>query len=145
MWDLDYKGSWEPNNWCFWTVVLEKTLENPFDFKEIKPVNPKVNQPWIFTGRTDAEAETLIFCPPDVKNWLISKDFGAGKDWRWEDMGMTEDDMVGWHHQLDAHEFEKTLGVGDGQRRLACYSPWDQKQLDTTEWLKSTKQMVFFF
>ena len=115
MWELDYKESWAPKNWCFWTVVLEKTLESPLDCKEIKPVNPKGNQPWIFIGRTDAEAETPIFWPPEVKSWLIWKDPDAGKDWRPEEKGMTEDEMVGWHHWLNEHEFGLTPGVGDGQ------------------------------
>ena len=105
MWELDYKESWVPKNWCFWTVVLEKTLESPLDSKEILPVHPKGNHSWIFFGRTDAEAETPILWPPDVKNWLIWKDPDAGNDWRWE-KGMTEDEMVGWHHQLNGHEFE---------------------------------------
>ena len=98
MWELDYKESWVPKNWCFWTVVLEKTLESPSDCKEIQPVHPKGNQSWIFIGRTDAQAETTILWPPDAKNWLIWKDPDAGKDWRWEEKGMTEDEMVRWHH-----------------------------------------------
>ena len=106
MWELDNKESWELKNWCFWTVVLEKTLESPLDYKEIRPVNPKGNQPWIFLGRTDAEAETPILWPPDVKNWLIGKDPDAGKDWRREEKGVTEDEMAGWHHWLDGHDFE---------------------------------------
>ena len=106
MWELDNKESWMQKNWCFWTVVWEKTLESPFDFKEIQTVNPKGNQSWIFIGRTDAEAETLILWPPDVKHELIGKDPDAGKDWRWEDKGSTEDEMVGWHHWLDGHKFE---------------------------------------
>ena len=101
MWELDHKESWAPKNWCFWTVVLEKTLESLLDCKEIKPVNPKGNQSWIFTGRTDAEAEALILWPPDVKNWLLRKDPDAGKDWRQEAKGTTEDEMVRWHHRLD--------------------------------------------
>ena len=113
MWELDYKESWGTKNWCFLTVVLENTLESPLDFKEIKPVHPKGNQSWIFIGRTDAEAETPILWPPDVKNWLTGKDPDAGKDWRQEEKGMTEDEMVGWHHQLDGHEFEQSLGVCD--------------------------------
>ena len=117
MWELDYKESWAPKNWCFWIVVLQKTLESPLDCKEIQPVHPKRNQPWVFTGRTDAEAETAILWPPDVKNWLIGKDPDAGKDWRREEKGMTEDEMVGWHHWLNGHEFEQALGVGDGQVR----------------------------
>ena len=106
MWELYYEESWAFKNWCFWTVVLEKTLESPLDFKEIHPVHPKANQSWVFIGRTDAEAEAPILRPPDTKNWLIRKDFDAGKDWRWAEKGMTEDEMVGWHHQLDGHEFE---------------------------------------
>ena len=108
------------NNWCFWTVVLEKTLESPLDCKEIKPVNPKGNHSWIFIGRTDAEAETLVLWPPDRKNWLIGKDPDAGKDWRREEKGTTENEMVGWHHRPDGHEFEQALGVGDGQGGLEC-------------------------
>ena len=122
-----------PKNWCFWTAVLEKTLEHLLDCKEIKPVNPKINQPWIFIGRTDAEAEALILWPLDVKSWLLRKDSDAGKDWRQEEKGTTENEMVGWHHRLDGHKFEQTLGVGDGQGSLACCSPWGFKELDTTE------------
>ena len=103
MWKLDYKENWAPKNWCFWTVVLEKTLESPLDCKEIQPVPPKGNQSWIFIGRTDAEAETLILWPPDVKSWLIWKDPDAGKDWRWEEKRTTEDETVGWHHRLNGH------------------------------------------
>ena len=106
MWELDYKESWAPENWCFWTVVLEKTLESPLDCKEIQPVHPKGDESWIFIGRTDAEAETLILWPPDVKNWLIRKDPDAGKDLRREEKGTTEDEMVGRHHWLNGHEFE---------------------------------------
>ena len=106
MWELDYKKGWAPKNWCFWTVVLVKTLESPLDCKEIETVHAKRNLPWIFTGRTDAEAETPILWPPDAKNWLIWEDPDAGKDWRWEEKGMTEDEMVGWHHWLNGHEFE---------------------------------------
>ena len=113
MWELDYKESWVPKNWCFWTLVLEKTLESPLDC-QIKPVNPKGNQSWIFIGRTDTEAETPLLWPPDTKSWLIWKDPDAGKDWRWEEKGMTEDEIVGWHHRPDGHEFEKALGFGDG-------------------------------
>ena len=106
MWELDYKESWALKNWCFWSVELEKTLESPLDCKEIQPVNPKGNQSWRFIWRTDVEAEAPILWPPDVKNWLIGKDPDAGKDLRQEEKGMTEDEMVGWHHQLDGHEFE---------------------------------------
>ena len=108
MWELDHKESWTPKNWCFWTVVLEKTLASPLvSCKEIQPVNPKGNQPWLFFGRTDAEAEIPILWPPDVKNGLTRKDPDSGKDWRWEQKGLTEDDMVGWHHWLDGREFEQ--------------------------------------
>ena len=106
MWELDYKESWASKNWCFRTVVLEKTLESPLDSKETQPVHPKGNQSWIFTGRTDAEAEILILWPPDAKNWLICKDPDTGKDWRWEEKGKTEDEMVRWYHRLNGHEFE---------------------------------------
>ena len=133
IWGLDYKESWVQKNWCFWTMVLEKTLESPLDCKEIQPVYPKGNQPWIFFGRTDAEVETLILWPPDVKNWLIWKDPDAGKDWKQEEKGKTEDEMVGWHHRLNGHEFKWTLGVGDGQGGLVCCSPWGRKESDTTE------------
>ena len=105
MWELDYKESWAPKNCCFWTMVLEKTLESPLDCKEIQPVRPKGNQSWIFIGRTDADAETPILWPPDVKSWLIGKDPDAGKDWRQEEKGTTEDEMAGWHHRLNGYEF----------------------------------------
>ena len=124
MWELDYKESWVPKDWCFWTVVLDKTLENPLDCKEIQPVHPKGNQSWIFIGRTDAEAEVPIVWAPGLKSQLIGKDPDAGKDWRQEKKGTTEDKMVGWHHWLDGHEFEQAPGVGDGQGRLACCGPW---------------------
>ena len=129
MWELDYKESWVPKNWCFWTVVLEKTLESPLDCKEIKPINPKGNEPWTFTGRTDAEAPILR--PPDAKSWLICKDPDAGKDWGQEEKGATEDKIVGWHHQFNAHEFEQTQGDSEGQGSLMCCSPWGHKELDT--------------
>ena len=121
-WELDYKESWAPKNWCFWTVILEKTLERPLDCKEIQPVNPKENQSWIFIGRTEAEAETLILWSPDEKNGLLGKDPDAGKEWRQEENGTTEDEMVGWHHQLDIHECEQAPRVGDRQGSLACCS-----------------------
>ena len=123
---------------CSRTVVLEKTLESALDCKEIQPVNTKGNQSWIFIGRTDAEAEAPVL-RPDVKNWLVGKDSDAGKDWRREQKGMTEDEMVGWHHRLDGHEFEWPLGVIDGQGSLACCSPWSHKESDTTERLNWTK------
>ena len=119
----------------FWTVVLEETLESPLDCKEIKPVNPNGNQSRIFTGKIDAEAETVILWPPDVKNWLIWKDPDAGKDWGQEEKGTTEDEMAEWHHQLDGQEFEQAPGVGNGQGSLACCNPWSHRELDMTEWL----------
>ena len=115
------------------SVVLEKILESPLDNKEIQPIHPKGNQSWIFIGMTDAEAETPILWPPDVKNWLIGKDPDAGKEWRWEEKGTIEDEMVGWHFRLNGDEFEQALGVGDGQRNLLCCSPWDCKESDLTE------------
>ena len=119
MWELDYKESWVPN-WCFWTVVLEKTLESPLDCKEIQPVHPKGNQSWIFIGRTVAETETPVLWPLGAKNWLIGKDPDSGKDWRQEEKRMTEDEMVVLHHWLDGRVLEQALGVGDGQGSLVC-------------------------
>ena len=133
MWQLDYKESWVLKDRCFLTVTLEKTLESPLDCKEIQPVHPKGNQSWIFIGRTDVETETPILWPPDVKSWLIWKDPDARKDWRWGEKGTTEDEMVGWHHWLNGHEFEGTPGVGDGQGGLACCNSWGHKESDTTE------------
>ena len=128
----------ELRNWCFWTVVLDQTLESPVDCKEIQPVHPKGNQSWIFIGRTDAEAETPILWPPDAKNWLIGKDPNAGTDWRKEEKRTTEGEIVGFHHRLNGHEFEQSLGVGDGQGSLACCSPWGGKESDMTERLNWT-------
>ena len=142
MWELDCEESWAPKNCCFWTVVLEKTLEIPLDCKDIQPVCPKGNQSWMFIGRTDAEAETPILWPPDAMNWLIGKDRDAGKDWRWEEKGTTEDEMVGWHHQLNGLEFEWTPGVGDGQGGLACCNSWGRKESDMTEWLNWTELLL---
>ena len=127
MWEVDYKESWAPKKWWFWTVVLEKTLEGPLDCKEIQPVHPRGDKSWVFIGRTDAEAETLVLWPPHAKNWLIWKDPDVGKDWMWEEKGTAEDEMVGWHHRLNGHEFEWTLGVGDGQGGLACCDSWGAK------------------
>ena len=141
MWELDCEESWVLKNWCFWTVVLGKTLESPLDCKEMKPVNPKGNQPWIFIGRTDAEVEAPILWPPDAKSWLIWKDPDAGKDWRQEEKGVTEDEMVGWHHWLNGHEFEQSPGVGDWQGSLVCCSPWGHKESDITEWLNNTNMV----
>ena len=135
MWRLDYKESWALKNWCFWTVMLEKTLESPLDCKAIQPVHPKGDQSWVFIGRTDAEAETPVLWPPDAKNWLIGKDPDSGKDWGQEEKGTTEDEMIGWHHWLDEREFEWTPGDGDGQEGLECCDSWGRKELDTTELL----------
>ena len=143
MWELDCEEGWAPKNWCFWTVVLEKTLESPLDSKEIQPVHPKGNQPWIFIGRTDAEAEAPLLWPPDVKNRLTGKDPDAGKGWRQEEKGTTEDEMVGWHHWLSGHEFEQTLGDSEGQGILAYCSPWGHKESDATERLKNTNTLWF--
>ena len=134
MWELDHKEGWTVENWCFWTVVLEKTLESPLDCKEIQLVNPKGNQPWIFIRRTDAEVEAPILWPPDEQSWLIRKDPDAGKDCRWQEKGMTEDEMVRWHHWLNGHDFEQAPGVGDGQGSLVC---WGHKESDMTEWLSN--------
>ena len=134
MWELDQKEGLVLKNWCFWTVVLEKTLERHLYCKETQPVNPKGNQSWIFIGRTDAEAEAPILWSPQVKNWLIGKDPDAVKDWR-QKKGMTEDEMVWWPHWLDGHEFEHAPGVGDTQGSLACCSPWGRKESDTTQLL----------
>ena len=136
-----FHNTWSMKNnllvatWCIRTVVLEKTLESPLESKEIKPINPKGNQPWLFIRRTDAEAPML--CPSDAKSWLIRKDPEAGKDWEQEEKGMTEDELVGWHHQLDGHEFEQALGDSEGLRSLACCSPWGFKESDTTEKLNN--------
>ena len=121
--------------------LLEKALESPLDSKEIQPIHPKGNQSWIFIGRTDVDAETPILWLPDAKNWPIRKDLDAGKDWRQEEKGMTEDEMVGWQHRLDGHELEQALGVGDGQGSLACFSPRGQKESDTIEQLNRTWSM----
>ena len=123
--------------------VLEKTLESPLDCKEIQSVHPKGDQSWVFIGRTDAVAETPVLWPPDVKSWLIWKDPDAGKNWRWEEKGTTENEMVGWHHRLSGHEFEQAPGVGDGQGGLMCCSPWGHKELDMTEWLNWTELKCF--
>ena len=139
MWELDCEESWAQKNWCFWTVVLEKTLESPLDCKEIQPVYSKGDQPWVFFGRIDAKAETPILWPPHVKSWLIGKDADVGRDWGQEEKGTTEDEMAGWHHQLNGHEFEWTPGVGDGQGGLACCNSWGHKELDTTERLNWTE------
>ena len=143
--ELDHKEGWVPKNWCFWTVVLEKTLESRLDCKEIQPVHPKGNQPWIFIGRTVAEPP--ILWPPDAKNWLIRKDPDGGKDWR-QEKGMREDEMVGWHQQLNGHEFKQASGDGEGEGSLACCSPWGHKESDTTEqlnWLRNEPRSFCHF
>ena len=137
MWELNHKESWALKNWCFWTVVLEKTLVSHLDCKEIKIMNPRGSQPWIFSGRTFAEAETPILWPPDVNSQLIGKDPDAGKDKRQEEKGVTEDELVGWHHWLYGHEFEQTPGHGEGQGSLDCCCPWGCKESDTTERLNN--------
>ena len=134
------KEGWALKNWCFWTVVLEKTLESPLDCKEIKPVNPKGSHSWIFIGRTDAEVEAPILWPPDVKTWLIGKDPDAGQDWRWEEKGITEAEMVKWHHRLYGYEFEQAPRVDDGQGILVCCSTHDCKELNMTERLNWSEQ-----
>ena len=144
IWELDYKESWAQENWCFWTVVLEKNLKSPLDCKEIQPVHPKGDQSWVFIGRTDVEAETPILWPPDAKSWLIGKDPDAGRGWGQEEKGMTEDEMAGWHHRLDGLEFEEILGVGDGQGGLACCDSWGQKESDMTEQLNWTEEKYSF-
>jgi len=133
------KETWTLKNWFSWTALSEKTLESPLDYKEIQPVNPKGKQSWIFIRRTDAEARAPILWPPDVKNWLIRKDPDPGKDCRQEEKGMTEDEMVGWHHWLNGYEFEQALGVGDGHGSLACCSLWGHKESDRTERLNWTE------
>ena len=138
MWELDYKESWVLKNWCFWTVVLEKTLECPLDCKEIQPVRPKGDHSSVFIGRTDAKTETPIFWPPHAKNWLIGKDSDAGTDWGQEEKGTTEDEMAGWHHRLDTYDFGWTPGVDDGQGGLECCDSQGCKELDTTERLNWT-------
>ena len=132
MWELDCEEGWASKNWCFWTVVLEKNLESLWDCKDIKPVHPKRNKSWIFIGRTDADAETPILWPPDVKSQLTGKDLDAGKSWRQEEKGTTEDEMVGWCHRL-GHEFEQSQGDSEGHGSLVCCSPWASKESDTTE------------
>ena len=145
MWELDYKESWVRKNWCFWTVVLEKTLESPLDCKEIQPVHPKGDQSWMFIGRTDVEAETPKFWPSVVKSWLMGKDPDAGKDWGQEEKRMIEDEMVGLHHLLDGHGFGWTPGGGDGQGGLACCYSWGRKELETTKRLNWTELFLITF
>ena len=139
MWELDYKENWAPKNWCFCTVVLEKTLESPLDCKEIQSVHPKGDQPWVFIEWTNIEAKTPILWPPAAKSWLIGKDPDARKDWGQEEKGMTGNEMVGWHHWLNGHEFEQAPGAGDGQGGLACCNPWGRKESDMAEQLNWTE------
>ena len=133
--ELDCEESWAPKNWCFWTVVLEKTLESPLDCRVIQPVHSEGDRPWDFFGENDAEAETPVLWPPHEKSWLIRKDSDAGMDWGQEEKGTTKDKMAGWHHGLDGCESEWTPGVGDGQGSLACCDSWGCKESDMTEWL----------
>ena len=141
MLELDCKESWAQKNWCFWTVVLEKTLESPLDCKEIQPIHPKRDQSWVFIGGTDVGAETPIFWPPDVKGWLIGKDPDAGKDWGQEVKGMTEDEMVGWHHRHNGHGFRWTLEVVDGQGGLACCGSWGRRVMRLQTWLSKWTEL----
>ena len=138
MWELAHKESWALKNWCVWTVLLEKTRESPLDCKKMKSVHPKGNQSWVFIGRTDVEAETPKLWPPGLDNWLIRKDPDMGQDWKQEEKRMTEDEMAGWHRQLNGHEFEQAAGVVDGQRSLAYCSPWGHKESNMTEQLNWT-------
>jgi len=144
MWELDCEESWVPKNWCFWTVVLEKTLESPLDCKEIQPVHSEVDQPWDFFGRNDAEAETPVLWPPHAKSWLIGKDSVVGRDWGQEEKGTTEDEMAGWHHWLDGRESEWTPGVGDGQGGLACCDSWGRKESTELNWTKLSGLQFYF-
>ena len=140
MWELDHREGWAPKNWCLRIVLLEKTLESPLDCKEIKPVSPEGSQPWIFIGRTDADSEAPVLWPPDAKNWLIWKDPDAGKNWRQEEKRATKNEMVGWHHQLNRHEFYQILGHSEGQGRLVCCNPWGCKESDMTQGLNTQQQ-----
>ena len=145
MWELDCEEGWAPKNWCFWNVVLEKTLESPLDCKEIQPVHSEGDQPWVFSERNDAKAETPILWPPHAKSWLIGKDSDAVRDWGREEKGMAEDEMAEWHHWLDGHESDWTLGIGDGQGGLACCDSWGCKNSDTTEQLNWSDSFWYSF
>ena len=144
MWELDCEESWAPKNWCFWNVVLEKTLESPLDCKEIQPVHSEGDQPWDFFGGNDAEAEVPVLWPAHGKSWLIGKDSDAGRDWGQEEKGMTETEMAEWRHRLDGREFGWTPGVGDGQGGLAYFDSWGRKESDTTERLNWTEDFTYF-
>ena len=139
MWELHCEESWAPKNWCFWTVVLGKTLESPLDCKEIQPVHSEGDQPWDFFGRSDAKAETPVLWPPHTKSWLIGQDSDVERDWGQDEKGMAEDEMAGWHHWLDGRESEWTPGVGAGQGGLACCNLWGRKESDTTERMNWTE------
>ena len=140
--ELECEDSWVLKNWCFWIVVLEKTLESPLDCKAIQPVHPKGDQSWVFIGRTNAEAETPVLWPHHAKSWLIGKDSDAGRDWGQEEKVTTEDEMAGWHHQLNGREFRWTPGVVDGQGGLACCDSWGHKEPDTPERLNWTELIL---
>ena len=147
MQELDCEESWAPKNWCFWTVVLEKTLESPLDCREIQPVHSKGDQPWVFFGRNDAKDESPVLWPPHVKNWLIGKVSDSGRDWGQEEKVMTENETAGWHHQLDGREFAWTPGDGDGQGGLTCCNSWGCKELDMTEgmnWIELKVNKAYF-
>ena len=144
MWEFDCEEGWALKNWCFWIVVLEKTLESALDCKEIQPVHSEADQPWDFFGRNDAKAETPVLWPPYAKSWLIGKDSDAGKDSGQEEKGTTEDEMARWYHWLNGRESEWTPGVGDGQGGLACCESWSRKELDMTEWLNWTELREYF-
>ena len=144
MWELDCEENWAPRNWCFWSIVLEKTPESSLNSEEIQPVHPEGDQPWVFFGGNDAKAETPVLWPPHAKSWLIGKDSDTGRDWGQEEKVKTENEMAGWHHRLDGSEFEWTPGVGDGQGGLACCSPWGHKESDTTEQLNWTELRIYF-
>ena len=143
MWELDCEEGWVLKNWCFWTVVLGKTLESPLDCKEIQPVHSEGDQPWDFFGRNDAKAETPVLWPPHAKSWLIGKDSDARRDWGQEDKGTTGDEMAGWYHGLDGHESEWTPGVGDGQGGLVCCHSWVRKESDMTERLNWLTELIW--
>ena len=146
MWELGHKEDWTPKNWCFQTVVLEKTLESPLDSKGIKLVNPNWNQSWIITGRINAEAEAPILCPPDVKRGFTGKDPDAGKDWGQEEKGVTEDGMVEWHHRLNGHEFQQTLGDSEGQGSLTWCRPWIEKcHIRLSNWVTTILNWCAYF
>ena len=144
MWYLGHKEDWVPKNWCFWILVLEKTLESPLDCKKTQSVHSKGDQPWDFFGRNDGETETPVLWPPHVKSWLIGKDSDVGKDWGQEEKGMTEDEMVGWHHRLNGYGFEWTQGIGNGQGSLACCRSWGHRESDMTEQLNWTEHLFLF-